>query len=368
MANRVPITALTALLGLSLTQGTVAPRAASPVRAHSQHVPRKPVSARYHLIDDPRALRDPHPVILTHIAAVNGRGQVIGYYEDHDSVDHSFLWDHGIYTHLSYPHSNDTSACGINKQGDVVGEYFVGDTGHGFLWHRGVYSKIDVPGSSGTSLCDINDRGEIVGFYFRAADKNIKGFHGFLLSHGTFIQMPSPKVQEDILSQAEYINSLGQVAGTLIDNGGDHGFLWDHGTFTGIAYPHAAVTAVAGINGQGQVFGTYHDSHGASHGFVWNHGVYTGIDFPKPGMDTRVTGLDDRSEAVGVYEDQAEPFPHTYGFLLRNGAYTQIDAPAGRKDKTFLWGMNSIGDVFGTYDDAHGATHGFLLSHPDLGY
>jgi probable HAF family extracellular repeat protein len=68
-----------------------------------------------------------------------------------------------------------TTATGINSQGQVVGYFHQGGITHGFLRSSdgSSYTILDVPGATNTLAWGINDNGLIVGFY---ADNN----HGFL--------------------------------------------------------------------------------------------------------------------------------------------------------------------------------------------
>lgn len=45
---------------------------------------------------------------------------------------------------------------------------------------------------------------------------------------------------------------------------------------------------------------------------------------------------------------------------LAQGTYANIDVPGSAF--TYAWGINTAGEIVGTYDDRSGALHGFLLS------
>jgi probable HAF family extracellular repeat protein len=63
-----------------------------------------------------------------------------------------------------------------------------------------------------------------------------------------------------------------------------HGFLLDKGVFTTIDHPDAvAETAATGINNRGQIAGSYDDADGTEHGFLLDDGVFTTIDHPDAG-------------------------------------------------------------------------------------
>jgi probable HAF family extracellular repeat protein len=66
------------------------------------------------------------------------------------------------------------------------------------------------------------------------------------------------------------INGAGQIVGTFEDAGGkEHGFLRTaSGTFTTIDRPGATSTGAWGINDAGQIMGFFEDVSGNNHGFV----------------------------------------------------------------------------------------------------
>ena len=82
-----------------------------------------------------------------------------------------------------------TTATAINGSGDVVGFYEASGAAHGFLLSGGTYTTLDDPlGTHGTSAGGINDVGQIVGGYQDSASQT----HGFLLSGGTYTTLDDP--------------------------------------------------------------------------------------------------------------------------------------------------------------------------------
>jgi uncharacterized membrane protein len=97
--------------------------------------------------------------------------------------------------------------------------------------------------------------------------------------------------------------------------------------------------------------------------------VFHGIDDPNavltgPGdfAGTFVSGLNDRLQVAGSYTDANGVF---HGFLLANGQYVTLpDNPqAGTlpNEGTFPIGIAPLGQIVGFYVDSHGIEHGFLL-------
>ncbi len=83
------------------------------------------------------------------------------------------------------------------------------------------------------------------------------------------------------------------------------------------------------------------------------------INVPKS-LETEAHGINARGDIVGTYLD-ADGVRH--GFLLRKGVFTTIEVP--RAAETWAArGINARGDIVGNFDEPHYiATHGFLLSN-----
>ena len=189
------------------------------------------------------------------------------------------------YQTIDPPGSTYTIAESINSNGQIVGFYQdSNNVEHGFLDNNGIYTTIDPPGSVETNATDINSGGQIVGVYQIAS--GVGGTLGFLDSKGTYTTIAPPGNINGNL----YINKAGQIVGTYRDsNGVDHGFLYSHGAYTTLNYPGALDTAALSINDAGQVVGYYQylDGNGIGQltGFLYSHGTYTTIA-PPTGLTT----------------------------------------------------------------------------------
>lgn len=87
-----------------------------------------------------------------------------------------------VFTTLDVPDALETTAEGINDNGQIVGAYtdaILGDS-HGFVYGDGLFTTIDFPGGFGTVAFGINNRGHIVGAY--ASNEQ----HGFMLKENSF--------------------------------------------------------------------------------------------------------------------------------------------------------------------------------------
>jgi hypothetical protein len=119
----------------------------------------------------------------TTAAAINGRGDVAGFYTGANGNQSGFLLSAaGKLTPLNFPGATMTQALGVNDKDEVVGLYQTGtgDTAqtHGFTWTtKQAYLSVDDPnGTGGTTVNGVNNAGTLVGFYIDAQGNT----HGML--------------------------------------------------------------------------------------------------------------------------------------------------------------------------------------------
>jgi probable HAF family extracellular repeat protein/autotransporter-associated beta strand protein len=161
---------------------------------------------------------------------INASGQIVGYYQNAAAAggltNHGFLYNGQSYVTLDDPSAwiptntsgtdAGTVATAINGAGQIVGYYFDSSNSgysHGFLYSNGSYLTIDDPlGTHGTRLTGINDAGQIVGWY-----NDGTATPSFVYSNGTFTTVGGV---------AQAINDLGQIAGNYSDTPHtQHGFI-----------------------------------------------------------------------------------------------------------------------------------------------
>ncbi len=82
--------------------------------------------------------------------------------------------------------------------------------------------------------------------------------------------------------------------------------------------------------------------------------TFTKIDFPGA-LATFALGINDPGEVAGSYNDATG---NAHGFLLVRGSFSTIDFP-GALD-TLARGINNPGAIVGFYRDTTGKFHGFL--------
>ena len=166
------------------------------------------------------------------------------------------------------------------------------------------------------------------------------------------------------------INGTGQIVGTYNpDASSSHPFLYSAGTYTTLPDDPSATagTQPTDINDAGQIVGNYGvvlAGHGvADHGFLYSGGTYTTIDDPlaggASGQGTSANGINRLGQIVGYYVDSGG-VQHSF---LYNGTYTTLaDDPSGQAGTTQAWDINAAGQIVGSYADASNHIHGFLYS------
>jgi uncharacterized membrane protein len=138
-------------------------------------------------------------------------------------------------------------------------------------------------------------------------------------------------------------------------------FLWRRGRVTRIDAPGATITQPLGVNDDGDIVGAYidavpnpddpyaHYDEGRLRRFVLRDGRFTTIDFPG-GDGTKVSGINDRGQMVGYYDDNDLGVSH--GFLLSRGRFTEADPPGSLT--TLPSSIDNRGRVVGGYLDPNG--------------
>lgn len=271
----------------------------------------------------------------------------------------------GTFSSIDPAGSTATLALDINESGVIVGRYRdVDGQTHGFMRDKaGQISTIDVPGSVFTVSASINARGDIVGMY--ATPDAPDDRHGYLLRNGVFTTVDPPA---STFTNALGINGSGAITGRF--SCGDcetfSAFLYSGGKFTVFQVPGSFETSAFKINESGEIVGVSIDENGFGTLFIsFGHGTNS-VPLPNGksvGEDNG--GINARGDIVGIYCDVDVSCgigsDNAHGFLLSGTTLKTIDYPAALS--TYAIGVNDRRDVVGTYIDADGAIHGFLLRH-----
>jgi probable HAF family extracellular repeat protein len=187
-------------------------------------------------------------------AAVNNRGQVVGWAENtvHDSTCVSpqvlqfeaVIWGspNGQIQELHPLHGDpDSAATAINQNGQVVGisgtcDVAVGafSAKHALLWEDGRVTNLPTLGGAGWNTpAAINNQGEIAGFSDLPGDVKsgvlTPNFHAVLWTKEHVIH-DLGTLPGDSLSEATGINDRGQIVGVSFPS--SHAFIWQDGVMT----------------------------------------------------------------------------------------------------------------------------------------
>ena len=268
---------------------------------------------------------------LTAAQGINAEGAVVGNYIDSSSKQHGFLLLGGSFTAIDYPGALTTAVRGINSQGDVVGVHIdatglPGGGNRGFLLQQGVYKDVNYPGHMNTVPVKITDQNVIVGCYHDA--DSMGSMHGFMLHSGNF---------SDLSMQASMNNGVlpdgSMSAGLYTDmmTNTQHAYLQAGGALAAFDFPFSIATSAWDMNPSGEVVGNYTDVAKKGHGFLLIPSVF--------------------EPAFGITPEPG---------LVPSYSFVSIDYPGATT--TNALGINSRGDIVGSYVDSAGKTHGFLSS------
>jgi probable HAF family extracellular repeat protein len=161
------------------------------------------------------------------------------------------------------------------------------------------------------------------------------------------------------------INDKGDVVGSYLTFSGLpslSGFVLSNGMYTTIDNGPFLATFLTGINNAGSMAGYYVvpiPDHELVLGFKVTGGTTAPVVVPGA-IATMAFGINSLGEIAGSYEDSNH---NKHGFLLNGSTYTQIDNPsAGVRGVTNVFGINDKGDIVGTYSSNNGQGGGFVLS------
>jgi uncharacterized membrane protein len=217
------------------------------------------------------------------------------------------------------------------------------------------YAAIDVPGATLTNAQGINSRGDIVGFYVSSART-----HGFLLSEGTLTAIDYPGAA---YTDARGINARGEIVGAYRLPGEPavnfHGYLRSRdGEFVPVNFPGHTNTIPQRITSSGLILGCRHDNDlmATMRGMMINGREQTEVADIEAFASMNNGSTPDGSLIIGLFTDMDSGTGH--GYLLYGQTFWPFDVPGS----TFTagWDVNARGQAVGVFRDAANAFHGFL--------
>jgi hypothetical protein len=303
----------------------------------------------------------------------------------------------GTFTNITAPAAGTaslqgTAVVGIDTAGDVAGSYIdTSGTSHGFLYSAaGVLTVIDIAGANtgknmGTFVTAIDAGGDVAGYFTIAGTEN----NGFVrTANGTISTFTvSTGGWQGEGTDVIGINSAMAVTGEYQQTG--TAFVRSaNSTITTFQVPIPGTSRFYGtvgiaINTAGVIAGRYMDENCISHGFVRSaNGTIGTFDPPNVATShtctsygsfgTIPTGIDTAGDIVGTYTDTNGA---RHSFLLpASGTLVTFDPPGTDTSPcpatglgaiacgSAAIGINDAGQIVGAYIDLDGVGHGYLRS------
>jgi uncharacterized membrane protein len=233
----------------------------------------------------------------------------------------------------------------INNSGQIVGMVWEGST-LGFLKEGENYTFMRPFGYQGTGS-GINNNGVVAGNYSLGM---------YTYSGGVYSNVPTPLHGTPI--GVNDINNSGVIVGGL---GGGNGYYLMDGVYHEVIIPNGTDNAMS-INDLGEIAGTYTDQSGINHGYIYKigEGSFKLIDYPGA-LDTRVYGINNAGQVVGVFSETGEPGSAFHGFSYDGTTFSILAYPGTGWANP--WGINDLGQIVGSYYGAEdGLIHGFVAT------
>ncbi len=269
------------------------------------------------------------------------------------------------------PYTSFNELLGINNNERIVGYFGSGkqsDPSVGYLifppYQPNNYRKIQYPTAPQTVATALNDRRTIAGYYF---DPYKKATFGFAYVKGLWFAYENPNAR-GATTEIVGLNDDGIAVG-FYKSGKEMGSFEmpiATGKFTPINAPPSMGTNLylTAINGHEDVVGYLTSPSGTTMGYVrkGSTGKVRTLGFPYA-ASTQFLGITVDDRIVGSFVDASG---NTHGFLLMHPffegiTWQQIDEPDAA-GVTVITGINMHNDMVGWYVDSHGTHHGFLAT------
>lgn len=275
------------------------------------------------------------------------------------------------FTTLDQPYTKFNRLLGINNTGRIVGYSGSGsrhDPSVGYLVSPPYISKnylpLQFPGATNTIATSLNNRHEVTGYF---VDGHNGGTLGFAYVDQIWTAYQNPHAQGSLgVTRLLGLNESGVAVGAYQSPSSDGAFSMPIGTgnFKAIKVSGGTNVVATGIDAHGDIIGYLTVRSGATVGFLIKESTHRVYEFTYPdATSTQFLGITIGDRIVGSYVDAQGM---THGFLLLHPfnntiSWQELDDPLGI-GTTVATSINLHYDIVGWYVDKRGATHGFIAS------
>ncbi len=236
----------------------------------------------------------------TYPLAINNAGQIVGEYST-GFARSGFAWSGGVFTELDSPDFTEGTATAINGAGQIAGyarSFVVDNEVRAVTWSGKTPTELSVFGGSGSSIVTgINRAGDLSGQYVRD-----DGARAFARLGGVDVDLGT--LGGDF-AYAAAINSAGHVVGiSALDNETtwlSHAFLYANGKMTDLGTLGGSLSSATAINDRGQIVGNAW-VQGSDHAFLYENGVMTDLG-TLGGRRSFANGINLAGQIVGIAND-----------------------------------------------------------------
>ena len=225
------------------------------------------------------------------------------------------------------------------------------------------FRKQVYPGAENTVVTSINNMNTIAGWYQNPEG----GIYGFTEWQGIWTKYQDNHELHG--GSAQVTKLLGISDGSLavgyyVESGADHATYLNltTGKFKDIHVPNATGSAATGINGKGDICGWLTLASGVTEGWLLKGGQFTMFQYPG-GNGTQPSALEWSDSIAGSYEDASG---NTHGFVLTDPlssqVWTEVDDPTAKGGETVVTGINNHYTLTGYYQAPDGSINGFLAT------
>lgn len=211
---------------------------------------------------------------------INNSGRITGQSSLPDGNHHAFTGATGSLADMNVNGGGSVASAGraINGSGQVAGYYYSEGTGtRAFTRLGGIDIDLGTLGGSFATASAINSAGHIVGF--SALDDNSTWLaHAFLYADGVMHDLGTI-VPDASLSEATAINDANQIAGHGWVQGSHHAFLYEDGIMQDLGTLGGRRSFAHGLNNLGQVVGNSNDiTDSEFYAYLYSGGIMTDLN------------------------------------------------------------------------------------------